>query len=84
MWDKNGKYLSLQYATKKPTHRIIPKQTKKGLMNTLNMMKKGVEKYFNSSIEDRIQHECIKLFLGCHPLSRLYGIRASIERKLQR
>lgn len=52
------------------------------LIKSLTKMKKGVEKYFNSSAEERMLHECIQMVLGKHPLNKLHGIRADLEMRM--
>lgn len=45
-------------------------------------MKKGVEKYFNSTVEERMQHECLQLILCKHPQTQLHGIKSMLEKRV--
>ena len=35
-------------------------------------------------MEDGLKHECIKLFLNQHPMQMPYGIKASLEKQLEK
>ncbi len=88
LFDKNGKELCMQYtAGSKPQLLLRQKQKKNkgnngGWFGAFSKMRKGVEKYFNGSSEERLHHECVKFFLAQHPLSKLYGLKASLEQQL--
>lgn len=47
-------------------------------------MRRGVERFLVNNIEDGFKHECIKLIINEHPLQQPYGIRASLERQLEK
>jgi hypothetical protein len=76
IWDLNGKQLALQYAGRKSILKLKHKKNNSSFFKSLTKVKKGVEKYFNSTAEERMLHECIKMMLGKHPLNKLHGIQA--------
>jgi hypothetical protein len=47
-------------------------------------MRRGVERFMVNNFEDGYKHECIKLFLNQHPQQTQYGIRASLEKQLEK
>ena len=47
-------------------------------------MRRGVERFLVNNIEDGLKHECIKLLINQHPNQQQYGVRASLEKQLEK
>ncbi len=84
MWAENGDVLSKQYAGTSSTITSVTKTGKQGFIGKIDQMRRGVERFLVNNIEDGHKHECIKLFLNQHPQQQQYGIKASLEKQLEK
>jgi hypothetical protein len=62
----------------------VTKTGKQGIFGKLDQMALGVQRFLVNNMEDGFKHECIKLFLNQHPQQQPYGIRASLEKQLEK
>ncbi|CDW75781.1 inositol polyphosphate phosphatase [Stylonychia lemnae] len=84
LWEINGKELSFQFGLRKPQLKLTVKQAKKGILNKLKKMKKGVNNYFNSNYQDQLVHESLKNLTNSHPKQKHYGMQLLIDRQINR
>ena len=80
---KNGDVLSFQYTGTESNISRVTKQGGQGILGKLEQWSIGVNRFYQSAMNDSDKHQCIQLLIGEHPrFQKPYGIRGILEKEL--
>ena len=82
MWTENGDKLSNQYAGTNSNISGVINNENSGFGAAFGKLVTGVKRYIKNTFSDESKNESIKLFLGRHSESIVYGIRDTLNKEL--